>query len=85
MGITAQDAKRLGDMIGVNWERLSLDEFQLGLAIEIEKDQQRGFESNYYFLAEVVKDCLSTMNDYYSWLANSENSSVRQLVENEWN
>jgi hypothetical protein len=31
-----EDAKRLGDALGISWEEVDLEEFQTGLAVELE-------------------------------------------------
>ncbi len=33
---TPEEAKAIGDRIGVNWQETSLEEFRLGLAVELE-------------------------------------------------
>lgn len=33
---TTEEAKAIGDQIGINWEEYDLEQFRLGLAIELE-------------------------------------------------
>jgi len=33
---TEQDAKRIGDGLGINWDEIDLSEFRVGLGIELE-------------------------------------------------
>ena len=33
---TQQDATRIGDALGINWDEIGLDEFWAGLAVELE-------------------------------------------------
>ena len=33
---TREEAKRVGDKIGIDWEKISLDEFSVGINIELE-------------------------------------------------
>ena len=33
---TQQDAKRIGDTLGINWEEVRIDEFVEGLRVELE-------------------------------------------------
>ena len=33
---TAQDAKRIGDVLGIDWAKVQLEEFRAGLAVELE-------------------------------------------------
>lgn len=33
---TNEEAKRIGDKLGINWEEVDLNEFRMGLAVELE-------------------------------------------------
>lgn len=33
---TAEEARAIGEQIGVNWDRVNLEQFRLGLAVELE-------------------------------------------------
>jgi len=33
---TTQEAKRIGDTLGIDWEKVQIEEFRAGLAVELE-------------------------------------------------
>ena len=33
---TSEEARRIGDQIGVDWDKIPLEEFRMGLAVELE-------------------------------------------------
>ena len=33
---TSEEARRIGDAIGVDWQKYDLEEFRMGLAVELE-------------------------------------------------
>ncbi len=33
---TSEDARRVGDLIGINWDKVDLEEFRVGLGVELE-------------------------------------------------
>jgi hypothetical protein len=73
---TEQEAKRIGDALGINWEEVRLEEFQAGLAIELEHGV-RDLHTNVTNDDEIQtgKIALAHLNefpDYYTRLAKME-------------
>lgn len=33
---TSEDARRIGDLIGIDWDKVDLEEFRVGLGVELE-------------------------------------------------
>lgn len=51
---TRDEAKQIGDGIAIDWEKFDIEQFQLGLAVELEHGSQWGDDTN------VTKDDLPT-------------------------
>lgn len=65
-----EEAKRIGDSIGVDWTSTSLDQFRRGLAVETEHaDVVRGSKKD---LGRTVMAHLKEMGNYYTQLAKME-------------
>ncbi len=35
-GFTTDEAKRIGDQLGIDWKQVKLEEFRMGMAVELE-------------------------------------------------
>ena len=73
---TPQDAKRIGDALGINWAEVSLDEFQAGLGVELEHGA-RAPETNVtdddeILTGKIALAHLKEFPDYYTRLAQLE-------------
>jgi hypothetical protein len=75
-GFTTQDAKRIGDALGVNWAQVSLDEFRAGLDVELEhgaRDPETNVTDNNEILTgKIALAHLKEFPDYYTRLAQME-------------
>ncbi len=73
---TQQDAKRIGDALGVNWAEVSLDEFQAGLGVELEhgaRDPGTNVTNDDEILTgKIALAHLREYPDYYTRLAQLE-------------
>jgi hypothetical protein len=73
---TQQDAKRIGDALGVDWAEVGLDEFLAGLRVELEhgaRDPQTNVTNDDEILtAKIALAHLGEFPDYYSRLAQME-------------
>ncbi len=71
-----EEAKRIGDALGVNWADVSLDEFQAGLAIELEhgaRDPETNVTNDDEMLTgKIALAHLKEYPDYYERLARLE-------------
>ena len=73
---TQQEARRIGDALGVNWTEVSLDEFRAGLAVELEHGA-RDLETNVtnddeILTGKIAFAHLKEYSDYYTRLAQLE-------------
>ena len=73
---TQQDARRIGDALGINWTEVSLEEFRAGLAVEMEHGT-RDLETNVtnddeILTGKIAFAHLKEYSDYYTRLAQLE-------------
>lgn len=74
--MTEQEAKALGDRLGVNWKEVDLHQFQQGLVVEAEhKDVTHGDPD---MTARIALAHLKERPDYYSRLQKVEGGVVQQ-------
>ncbi|CUS05895.1 conserved protein of unknown function [Candidatus Promineifilum breve] len=70
---TVEEARRIGDEIGVDWARYPLEEFRLGLAVELEHgahDPQTNVTGDDEITTgKIALAHLKEIRDYYSRLA----------------
>jgi hypothetical protein len=76
---TKEEAKRIGDQIGIDWEVIELEQFRMGLAVELEHGL-RDPETNVTGDDEILtgKIALAHLNefpDYYTRLEKLENEA----------
>ncbi len=73
---TQQDARRIGDALGINWAQVSLDEFQAGLGVEQEhgaRDPETNVTNDDEILTgKIALAHLKEFPDYYTRLAQLE-------------
>jgi hypothetical protein len=73
---TQQDAKRIGDALGVNWAEIRLDEFRAGLRVELEhgaRDPETNVTNDEEILTgKIALAHLKEFPDYYTRLAKME-------------
>ena len=73
---TQEEAKRIGDALGVNWSEVRLDEFRAGLEVELEHGA-RDLETNVtdddeIQTGKIALAHLKEFPDYYTRLAKME-------------
>ena len=73
---TQQDARRIGDALGINWTEVSLEEFRAGLGVEMEHGT-RDLETNVtnddeILTGKIAFAHLKEYSDYYTRLAQLE-------------
>lgn len=68
------EAKRLGDSLGVDWKKTNIDEFKMGLSVEAEHDYGGKLDvvDSKKDLAKIVLAHLKEKPDYYSRLKKVE-------------
>ena len=68
--ITATDARRIGDYLGVDWNRVFLDQLQKGIVVELEHGDIIG--TDYIAAAKIALAHLRELPDYYTRLSQME-------------
>ena len=72
----AQDAKRIGDVLGIDWAKVQLEEFRAGLAVELEhgsRDPDTNVTNDDEILTgKIALAHLREYPDYYTRLAELE-------------
>lgn len=70
---TEEEARRIGDRIGVDWNKYPLEEFRMGLAVELEHglhdDQTNVTDDDELVTGKIALAHLKEIRDYYSRLA----------------
>lgn len=73
---TEDEARRIGDAIGVDWSRIPLAEFQMGLAVELEHglhdDQTNVTGDDELTTGKIALAHLKEFPDYYTRLKQME-------------
>ena len=76
---TQQEAKRIGDSLGINWEEVRIEEFQAGLGVELEhgaRDQETNVTNDDEIqTGKIALAHLKEFPDYYTRLAQMENEA----------
>ena len=68
--ITATDARRIGDYLEVDWNQVSLDQFQKGIVVELEHGDIIG--TDHIAAAKIALAHLRELPDYYTRLSQME-------------
>jgi len=83
---TQQDAKRIGDALGVNWAEVRLDEFRAGLGVELEhgaRDPETNVTNDDEILTgKIALAHLREYPDYYTRLAQLEKDADAYWASN---
>lgn len=68
------DAKRMGDELGVNWNRVNLEQFRMGLEVEAEHDDGGALDvvGPKKDLGKIALAHLKELPDYYTRLKRME-------------
>jgi hypothetical protein len=74
---TTEEAKKIGDEIGIDFTKYDLEQFRMGLAIELEHGSQSGDETNVteddlHLTGRIAWAHLKEIPDYYTRLAKME-------------
>lgn len=78
--INLQDAKEIGDALGINWNEVNLDEFTKGLNVELEhgtKYPETNVTNNdKKMTGKIAWAHLKEIPDYYTRLKKLENDAI---------
>ena len=74
---TREEAKQIGDQLGVNWQEFDIDQFRRGLEVELEHGSHWGSETNVtnddpLITGRIVWAHLKEIKDYYTRLDKME-------------
>ena len=76
---TAEEARSLGDRIGIDWAEVPLEEFRMGLRVELEhgaRDPQTNVtDDDFIVTAKIALAHLKEFPDYYTRLARMESEA----------
>lgn len=74
---TKEDAQRLGDVLGVDWSQVDVDQLTMGLNVELEHGTKfpdtNVTDDDELVTAKIALAHLKELPDYYSRLAQMEN------------
>ena len=70
MKITKQQAKEVGDTLGVDWQEFSLNQFRMGLEVELEHTNVTGGDLELTGMIALAH--LEEISDYYTRLKKME-------------
>jgi hypothetical protein len=80
---TSEEAKSIGDEIGIDWEQYDLEQFRLGLAVELEHgshDPETDVIGDDEHLAgKIAWAHLKELPDYYTRLIKMESEAEAEL------
>jgi hypothetical protein len=73
---TSEEARRIGDQIGVDWDKIPLEEFRMGLAVELEHGvhdvQTNVSDDDEIVTGKIALAHLKEFPDYYTRLEQME-------------
>ena len=72
---TKKEAKKIGDKIGIDWDKYSLEEFRMGLSVETEHDtnnKKTDVASTEEEIGKIAFAHLQELDDYYTKLKKME-------------
>ena len=77
---TADEAKEIGEKIGIDWKSVNLEQFRRGLEVEMEHGTQWGEETNVtkddpYLTGRIAWAHLKEIPDYYNRLDKMESEA----------
>ena len=74
-----EEAKQIGDRLGIDWKKYDLEQFRLGLHVELEHGSQNSFTNitndDEILTAKIVLAHLNEIPDYYTWLIKMESEA----------
>jgi hypothetical protein len=82
---TSEEARRVGDQIGVSWDRFELEQFRVGMDVEYEHgshDPQTNVTGDDPILTgKIALAHMKEFPDYYERLERMENEAEREWAE----
>jgi len=90
---TTEEAREVGDTLGIDWHKFSIEQFRVGLEIELEHGRDNPItdvtHDDPILTSKIVLAHLCKFPDYYTRLAKMkdearQNYDCRKLEPNEW-
>jgi hypothetical protein len=79
--LTTEDARRIGELLGVDWTRFDVEQFRMGLEVELEhglRDPSTNVTDNDLVMTgKIALAHLNEFGDYYTRLAAMEEEAKR--------
>jgi hypothetical protein len=79
--LTMEDARRIGELLGVDWTRFDVEQFRMGLEVELEhglRDPSTNVTDNDLVMTgKIALAHLNEFGDYYTRLAAMEEEAKR--------
>jgi len=79
---TTKQARQIGEQLGVDWTRFDVEQFRMGLKVELEhglRDPSTNVTDNDFMLTgKIALAHLNEFGDYYTRLAAMEKEAKRQ-------
>lgn len=73
---TTEEAKQIGDSIGIDWSKYDLEQFRLGLAVELEHGlvdpETNVTDDNPQMTGKIAWAHMKEIPNYYTWLIKME-------------
>jgi len=72
---TKEEAKKIGDKIGIDWDKIDLEQFRMGLAVETEhdtNDSKTDVAKSEEQIGKIALAHLKELKDYYTKLDKME-------------
>lgn len=85
---TTEEAKKIGEEIGIDFKEYDLEQFRMGLGVELEHGSQFGEETNVtkddpHFTGRIAWAHLKEIPDYYTRLEKMEAEAEGKANSNE--
>lgn len=77
--VSANCARSLGDQVGVNWRKVDLKQFRMG--IQVEKEHCKTVHKDMQTVARIARDHLLEIPDYYTRLLKMEHEAEHSSRE----
>ena len=80
---TAEEAKEIGDKIGIDWKDVDIEQFRMGLEVEMEHGSLWGEATNVtkddpHFTGKIAWAHLKEISDYYTRLDKMESEAEQK-------
>lgn len=86
MKFTIEDARKIGEQIGVDWKKIDIEQFRMGLDVELEHGTKYGKQTNVTnddlaVTGKIAWAHLKEIPDYYTRLKKMESEAESKQKE----